>query len=117
LYSWNFAASLCGARERAIVRAFDWRTIGMTTRSEAVQYLSARGFHAEERDWAAGQTVLAASEPSKHQGVTVYRRAVYIVPKGNNWTCMELGRSQPNDEDELSLDAACERVASILTAA
>jgi hypothetical protein len=89
----------------------------MTTRREAVDYLRGRGFHAEERDWALGRTVLAASDPSEHEGITVYRRAIYIVPRGPKWRCMELDRPRPADDHELSLEEACERVASILTGA
>jgi hypothetical protein len=53
----------------------------MRTREEAVEYLRARGLHAETRDWILGETILAAIGSSEAGGVTVYARAMYIVPK------------------------------------
>jgi len=88
----------------------------MRTREEAVEYLRARGLHAEERDWALGETILAATGRRDAGDIPVYARAMYIVPKENGWTTFELDRPRPEDESEVSLEQACARVISVLAA-
>jgi hypothetical protein len=88
----------------------------MKTREEAVEYLRARGLHAEKRDWALGETIAVATGKSEAAGIAVYARAMYIVPKENGWTSFELDRPRPEDQTEVSLEQACARIVSILTA-
>ena len=88
----------------------------MRTRAEAVEYLKQRGFHAAERDWVLGETVFVATGGQEHRGITVYARAMYIVRKEDMWTSLELDRPRADDDDPVSLDEACARVARILTA-
>jgi hypothetical protein len=88
----------------------------MRTREEAVEYLRARGFYAEKRDWVLGETVVAATGRSEASGIAVYARAMYIVPKESGWISFELDRARPDDELPVSLDEACARVVTVLTA-
>ena len=88
----------------------------MNTREEAVEYLRARGLHAETRDWVMGKTIVAATAKSEAHGITVYARAMYIIPKENGWSSVELDRPRPEDESEVTLKQACMRVADILSA-
>lgn len=89
----------------------------MRTRAEAVEYLRSQGLHAEERDWALGETVAVATGATEAAGITVFARAMYIVPKGHDWSCFELDRPRPEDELQVSLGEACARAVRILTAA
>jgi hypothetical protein len=89
----------------------------MRTRAEAVDYLRSQGLHAEERDWILGKTVAVATGVTEAAGMTVFARAMYIVPKGDAWNCFELDRPRPEDELQFSLDEACARAVRILTAA
>lgn len=86
----------------------------MQTRSEAVEYLKQRGLHAAERDWALGETVVVATGGSVHDDITVYERAIYIVPKDGGWTTFDLDRPDPRTP-VLSLADACARAERILT--
>jgi hypothetical protein len=87
------------------------------TREEAVEYLRSRGLHAEKRNWNLGETIVAATGRSEARGISVYSRAMYIVPGKNGWTSFELDRPRSEDETEIPLDQACERVLSILSKA
>jgi hypothetical protein len=87
----------------------------LRTRSEAVEHLTRRGFHAKERDWGLGATVVVATDGSVAGNITVYARAMYIVPKGDVWTSFELDRPRPDDDVPMSLAEACARVERILT--
>jgi len=63
------------------------------TKTEVVASLRAQGFHAFERDWALGETIGVASDPSVGSGgITVYRRIVYIVRQGHDWVIEEISR-------------------------
>jgi GTP diphosphokinase / guanosine-3',5'-bis(diphosphate) 3'-diphosphatase len=87
----------------------------MRTRADAVSYLKKRGLHAAERDWALGKTVFVGAGHREYEGgVTGYRRAMYIVPKGNLWSSFELDHPRDGDGEAVSLADACERVAEIL---
>jgi hypothetical protein len=88
----------------------------MKTREEAVEYLGARGLHAEKRDWILGETIVVATGPREADGITVYARAMYIAPRENGWTSFELDRPRPDDESVVPLEQACARVISMLTA-
>jgi len=88
----------------------------MRTREEAVEYLRARGLHAEKRDWSLGETIVAATGRRDADGIAVYSRAMYIVPKEKGWTSFELDRPRPEDEAQVPLEQACARVISILAA-
>jgi len=88
----------------------------MKTRAEAVDHLEKCGLHAAERDWVLGETVFVGTGGQEHHGITLYQRAMYIVSKGEMWTSLELDRPRPEDEDLVSLDEACARVARILSA-
>jgi hypothetical protein len=85
------------------------------TRSEAVEYLKSRGLHSAERDWVLGETIVAATGGEDSGGITVYERAMYIVPKADAWTSFELDRPRPDDDVEMSLQEACARVERLLT--
>ena len=88
----------------------------MRTRSEAVEHLGRCGFHAKERNWALGATVFVATDASVAGNITLYARAMYIVPKGRRgWTSFELDRRRPDDDVPMSLAEACARVERILT--
>jgi hypothetical protein len=88
------------------------------TRREAVEHLKQRGLHAAERNWSLGKTVLVAvgGKDDGEGGITVFERMMFIVPKAKMWTSLELDRPRPDDDDEVSLDVACERVERILMA-
>ena len=86
----------------------------MKTRSEAVAYLRSRGLHAAERDWALGKTIFAATGGQDADGIIVYARAMYIVPKAETWTSVELDRPREDDDVEMSLQEACARVEQLL---
>jgi hypothetical protein len=90
------------------------RNPAVKTRSEAVAYLRSRGLHAAERDWALGETVFAATGGHDAGGITVYKRAMYIVPKSEAWMSFELDRPRPDDDVEMSLQEACARVERLL---
>ena len=88
----------------------------MRTRSEAVEHLGRCGFHAKERNWALGATVFVATDASVAGNITLYARAMYIVPKGRRgWTSFELDRRRPDDDVPMSLAEACARGERILT--
>jgi hypothetical protein len=91
------------------------RNAGVKTRSEAVAYLKSRGLHAAERNWALGETVVAATGGEDVDEIIVYKRAMYIVPKAEAWTSFELDRPRPDDDVEMSLQEACARVERLLT--
>lgn len=57
----------------------------MRTRPEAIDFLSAQGFHAFERDWVMGQTIGVAAESFEHNGITMWRRMIYIAPTDTGW--------------------------------
>ena len=88
----------------------------MRTREEAVEYLRACGLHAEKRDWSLGETIAAATGRSEADGIVVYRRAMYIIPKNGGWSSFELDHPRLEDDLEVSLGQACARVAKILEA-
>lgn len=89
----------------------------MKTREEAVAYLTDRGFHAERRDWVMDEAIVLGTESSEERGMTVYRRAMYLVRKGNGWTGSELDHPRADDDDIVSLDQACERAIRLLSTA
>ena len=89
----------------------------MRTRDEAVEFLRARGLHAEKRDWALGETIVAATGGSEADGIVVYRRAMYIVPRENRWSSFELDHPRPEDDLEVPLEQACARVIQVLESA
>jgi hypothetical protein len=84
------------------------------TRSEAVAYLRSRGLHAAERDWALGETIFAATGGQDADGIIVYARAMYIVPRSETWTSFEFARPREDDDVEMSLQEACARVERLL---
>ena len=86
-------------------------------RAEAVEYLRSQGLYAEQRDWVLGKTVAVATGATEEAGITVSARAMYIVPKGDAWSCFELDRPRAEDELQMFLGDACARAVRILTAA
>jgi hypothetical protein len=90
------------------------------TCAEAVAYLRARGFHAVERDWTMGQTIGVVTGPiNTDVGITVYRRAVYIAPRGDGWVVEEITVGPPDVSEPAvtSLEDACVRAGNILPTA
>jgi hypothetical protein len=88
------------------------------TRAEAVANLRARGLNAVERDWVMGQTIAVFTEPMETSvGITVYRRALYLVPHADGWFVEELdGRTPAGSEPAvMSLEEACDRAQAILS--
>jgi hypothetical protein len=83
----------------------------MKTRAEAVAFLRSAGFEASERDWALGETISVAAdpEPSGPGEIVVYRRVIYIVPRGENWTVMAMIATSltPREIPAETLDEAC----------
>lgn len=90
------------------------------TRTEAVAYLQARGFHAVERDWTMGKTIGVFTGPTETDvGITVYKRALYIAPHAEGWIVEEITGGPPvaSEPSLMSLEDACVRAAAILSAA
>jgi hypothetical protein len=88
----------------------------MNTREEAVEYLRAKGLHAEKRDWVLGNTIFVGTGSFKAAGITGYARAMYIAPKESGWVSFELDQERPEDEHQVTLEQACVRVVETLTA-
>ena len=91
------------------------------TKAEAVAYLASRGFPAFERDWAMGKTIGVFADAREASGITVYRYAVYLVPRGEGWTVVPLAplgnHLQQHEVPVLTLENACARVEEILSEA
>jgi hypothetical protein len=66
------------------------------TKAEAVAYLTSRGVHAFERDWAMGETIGLAAGPTMGGAITVYRYVVYLERRGEGWIVEQLN---PLDTD------------------
>ncbi len=85
----------------------------MTSREEAIAYFQARGFRAEKRDWAMGQTVLVlAGRDDSIKEIECWNRAVYLCPDDNFWIV-----SRPDgkpDEHVPTLDGACKLAEDLL---
>ena len=82
-------------------------------------YLQSRGLHAFERDWAMGETIGVVAGPMETDvGITVYRRAVYIAPHDEGWIVEEIRGGPPvvNESEVMSLESACARAETILSA-
>jgi hypothetical protein len=74
-----------------------------------VAFLSARGFHAFERDWVMGETIGVASELSQTaHGITLHSRIVYIARQPNGWIVAELDAASSTRAaaEPMSLEAA-----------
>lgn len=87
----------------------------MNTREEAVEYLRAKGLHAEKRDWVLGNTIFVGTGSFEAAGITGYARAMCIAPKESGWVSFELDWERPEDERQVTLEQACVRVVEILT--
>ena len=88
------------------------------TKAEALAILRGNGFHTFERDWAIGQTIEVASEPSAgDDGIVVYRRVVHLVREQDSWIVEEsrLVPAESYRSEPLTLEQACEHVNSILS--
>ena len=88
----------------------------MTEKHEAVTFLKGRSFHAFERDWAMGETVGVAAEPTDSgiDGITAYKRMVYMVRAASGWTVVDLNSPPSGVSDVMTLTEACARAEAIL---
>lgn len=84
------------------------------SRSEAERYLKALGFHADERTWAAGETVLVAADPiDSGMGPVAYRYALYICPTEHGWSIEDPEHRDVRRQD-FSLREACDTAIALL---
>ncbi len=82
-------------------------------RDQAVKFLRYAGLHASKRDWALGDTVMAAAGREEHGGITGFRDIVYIVPKNGRWEIEDLQPGTENRPFE-TLEMAAREVERIL---
>jgi hypothetical protein len=92
------------------------------TKAEAVTYLTNRGFHAFERDWAMGETIgVAADRTVGGGGITVYRYMVYLARRGEGWIVEQLNPLNTDPQQQavsvITLEDACAQVEAILSEA
>ena len=84
-------------------------------KQEAIAFLSARGLHAFERDWAMGETIGVATEPMDFGGgITGYRRVVHIVRGDKGWTVVEIVLQRSVESEPMPLADACVRAEAVL---
>lgn len=77
------------------------RNSTMRSRTEAVQYLQRRGFHAGQRDWAMGETIyIALGERQAKDNSIFYEGVLYIYPINGEWA-IDIG-SPFQEEDRYS---------------
>lgn len=79
----------------------------LRTRSDAIEFLLAEGFHAFARDWSLGESIGVAAEPFEHQGITAWRRMVYIAPRNDGWEVYDLSKPGQLPAPAASLEHAC----------
>lgn len=83
----------------------------ITSYAEAVEWLREAGFAAAERTWSLGHTIVVPAEPCPPDGggIAVYRRVIYLVPTGGEWTVMEMPCAPDGTEGPVvaSLHEAC----------
>ena len=88
----------------------------MTSRPEAIEYLQQCGFHANARDWAFGESIIAASGVMEERpGLISFRKVVYIYPKDGSWSvCNASSQRAVYDDRRLCLRGACDAAMEIL---
>jgi hypothetical protein len=91
------------------------------TKAEAVAYLTSRGFHVFERDWAMGETIGVAADPATGGDITAYRYLVYLVRRGEGWIVEQLNPLNTDPQQQVvnvvTLEHACAQVEAILSEA
>ena len=87
----------------------------LQSRWEAVRYLRSIGFHADERTWAAGETILVATDPfpDSEVGLSAYRYALYICPTEHGWSIEDPEHRDAHRRD-FSLREACDTAVALL---
>ena len=90
---------------------------GDVTKAEAVAYLTSRGLHAFERDWAMGETIGVAAGRTEHGALIVYRHMVYLVRRGEGWVVTQLDSLRGDPQQQVTLESACAQAEAILSEA
>lgn len=71
-----------------------------------------RGYHAQFRQWALGDTILVAAEPQEASGgIRFFKRWLYLIPSGPDSWAIDIGISDPTPIPESQV---VERVAALL---
>jgi hypothetical protein len=96
----------------------------MHTRDDAIQWLRGQGFHAFNRTWAFGESIVAAAggemvevgnpDTVTPETIAVWHYAVCIYPEACSWSVVDLTEPRIIASTSLSLSAAAHEAAALL---
>ena len=81
--------------------------VSRMTREEAVAELRQRGFNAEARDWAMGETIQVvqrANEPDPTPGIVRLKTILWLLQDGDQWTLVEFFVQEPVHSAPMSFE-------------